>query len=123
MASVSISISGRQFDIDCDDGQEGRVLELAAYIDQKLQTIARGSGAFNDSHLLVLTALVLADELFDARNTNAQAAHRGEKPAPTPAAPVAAPSSLDQDERQALVKMLDQLTKRIDGIAEKVQAA
>ena len=50
MAEVTISINGRAYDIACDHGQEERVIDLAAYIDHKLQTIARSGGAYNDPH-------------------------------------------------------------------------
>lgn len=53
MAEVNISMNGRVYEISCDDGQEGRVLELAAYIDQRLQKIARSGAAYNDAHLMV----------------------------------------------------------------------
>ena len=70
MAEVSIVIKGRQYDIACDDGQEDRVLKLAAYIDNKLKLIARSGSAYNESHLMVLTSLVLADEVFEIKEKN-----------------------------------------------------
>ena len=33
MAEVTIYINGRSYDIACDNGQEGRIVDLAAYID------------------------------------------------------------------------------------------
>lgn len=111
MAEVSISLNGRAYEIACDPGQEGRIVDLAAYIDQRVQKIARSGGAYNDSHLLALVALVLADELFEAR----------EQAAGAPAA-AKAPAASKEDE-VALAKLLENLSKRIDGIAQRVQAA
>jgi cell division protein ZapA len=88
-------------------------VDLAAYIDQRLSQISRSGAAYNDAHLMVLTALVLADELFDARE--------GVKPAKA-AGQAVAPAASREDE-QALVRLLDQITKRIDGIAQRLQAA
>ena len=68
MAEVTIVIKGRQYDIACDDGQEDRVLRLASYIDNKIKLIARSGSAYNESHLMVLTSLVLADEIFETRD-------------------------------------------------------
>lgn len=113
MAEVTISLNGRAYEIACDPGQEGRVVDLAAYIDQRLSQIARSGAAYNDAHLMVLTALVLADELFDARE--------GVKPAVKGQNLPAAPAS--REDEQALVRLLDQITKRIDGIAQRLQAA
>ena len=111
MAEVNISLNGRAYEIACDPGQEGRIVDLAAYIDQRVQKIARSGGAYNDSHLLALVALVLADELFEAREIAAGA----------PAA-AKAPAASKEDEA-ALAKLLENLSKRIDGIAQRVQAA
>lgn len=116
MSDVSITINGRIYEIGCDAGQEGRVAELAAYIDQRLQQISRSGAAYSDAHLMVLTALVLADEMFEAK----EGARDAKRPA-TSAPQAAIPANKDED--QALAKLLDQITKRIEGIAVRVQAA
>ena len=134
MAEVTITINGRHYDISCDNGQEGRVVELAAYIDQKLQSISRAGGVYNDAHLLVLTSMLLADELFDAREglaaapdgqqvdseAAAQAVARAKEEAARAKEEAAART---REEEETIVKILDHLTKRIDGIAARVQSA
>ncbi len=110
MAEVNITLNGRAYEIACDPGQEGRIVDLAAYIDQRVQKIARSGGAYNDSHLLALVALVLADELFEAREIAA-------------GAPATAKAPASKEDEQALAKLLENLSKRIDGIAQRVQAA
>ena len=122
MAEVNITMNGRVYEIGCDDGQEGRIVDLASYIDQRLQQIARSGAAYNDAHLMVLTSLVLADELFDVREQAGQPVKNRKEAAAAPAAP-AAPAGMDAEDEKALVKMLDKLTKRIDGIAARVQAS
>ncbi|MEZ0225340.1 MAG: cell division protein ZapA [Alphaproteobacteria bacterium] len=117
MAEVNISLNGRGYEIACDPGQEGRVVDLASYIDQRLQGIARSGGAYNDAHLLVLTALVLADELYEAREEAARSYHGTGK------APSALAAPQNKEEEQLLVRLLADLAKRIDGIAQRVQAA
>jgi cell division protein ZapA len=67
MAEVNITINGRTFGISCEDGQEQRVLDLSRYVDTRLKEIARAGAASSESHLLVLTALMLSDEIFDLR--------------------------------------------------------
>lgn len=116
MADVNITINGRIYEIGCDAGQEGHIVDLAACVDQRLQSIARAGAAYNDAHLLVLTALVLADELFAAREDGAAPA----KPARAAAAPAAGVSAQDE---AAIAKVLEQIAKRVDGIATKVTAA
>lgn len=114
MAEVKIFINGRSYDIACDAGQEGRIVDLATYIDQKLQQISRSGSSHNDAHLMVLTALVLADELFDER-CSVTSSPKAVRAAP----PVAA----NKDEEVAVLRVLEQMTKRIEGIASKVQQA
>jgi cell division protein ZapA len=113
MAEVSITINARSYDISCDPGQEGRIVDLANFIDQRVQQIARSGGAWNEAHLLVLATLVLADELFEAKETSKPAGRTAQAPA----------AGQSKEEEQILVRVLDQLTKRIDGIAAKVQDA
>jgi cell division protein ZapA len=114
MAEVTINLNGRSYEIACDAGQEGRVVDLAAYIDQRLSQIARSGAAYNDAHLLVLTSLVLADELFEIQEG---------APRSAPKAAPAVPPQQNKEEEQALVSLLDKLTKRIDGIAQKLHTA
>jgi cell division protein ZapA len=109
MAEVTITINGRAYEIACDNGQEGRVVDIAAYIDQRMQQIARGGAAYNDAHLMVLTALTLADELFELRET-------------TPVQETRKPSPANKEDEQAILRVLEQMTKRIEGIATRVQA-
>jgi cell division protein ZapA len=120
VAEVTIYINGRSYDISCDNGQEGRIVDLAAYIDQRLQQVSRSGAAYNDAHLTVLTALVLADELFEARE-QINAIPRTPR-ATQAAAPVAAPA-VNKEEEAAVLKVLEQITKRIEGVASRVAQA
>ncbi len=129
MAEVNISINGRIHEISCDNGQEGRVVDLASYIDQRLQQIARSGAAYNDAHLMVLTALVIADELFETREKlSALSASSAATPAPAAKgrkgeAAEAAEAAASPEEEKAMAQLIEKLAKRIDGIAARVQAA
>ena len=68
MAEVNITINGRTYGISCEDGQEKRVHELGKYVDARLKEIAKAGAASSESHLLVLTSLMLSDEIFDLRS-------------------------------------------------------
>lgn len=121
MAEVSIVVNGRSYDIACDDGQEDRVQHLAMYIDQRLRQIAGKGRAWNEGHIFVLTALVLADELFETKEALTAASRPVAAPArkPMPEASVAVSRADDQ----ALAQAVEQLIRRIDGISAKVEAA
>lgn len=111
MAEVTLTINGRSFGISCDDGQEQRVLDLGHYVDSRLKDISRAGAASNESHLLVLTALLLADETFDLRDS--VSALGGD----------AAQSQTLKDDELAIAQAIEGLADRIDSIASRVQSA
>jgi cell division protein ZapA len=67
MAQVVATINGRSYPIACNEGEEQRIGELARYVDAKVKSFARDLGQIGEARLLVLAALVLADELADAQ--------------------------------------------------------
>lgn len=107
MAEVNISINGKQYGIACDDGQEQRVMDLANFVDGRLKEIASAGAGTNDSHLLVLTSIVMADELFDARDAVANGNQQQ---------PLSGLQITEADEGQ-IVSAIDQMANRIDKIA------
>ena len=68
MAQVTVVVNGRSFRMGCRDGEEARVQELAAEIDTHVQQF-RGGGtkAVQDDRLFLMAAIVMADQLWDAR--------------------------------------------------------
>ena len=106
MAEVSVAIHGKTYGIACDDGQEKRVQDLARYVDVRLREIAGAGAASNESHLLVLTALVMADEVFDMKSAGG-------------AAPV--DERLTEDDEQMIVDAINHLAARIDSVADRLQ--
>ena len=65
MAQVDIEVNGRAYRVFCADGQEARLRELAAYVDAKLKQVTGGGKSGSEAQMLVLTAIVMADELQD----------------------------------------------------------
>ena len=66
MPTVEITVNGRRHLVQCGEGEEQRLRDLAAYVDARVQELARRHGGLvGDSRLLVLVALLLADELDD----------------------------------------------------------
>lgn len=66
MPTVEITVNGRQHAVQCGQGEETRVRQLAAYIDRRIADLARGQAQSGDARLLVLATLKIADELSDA---------------------------------------------------------
>lgn len=108
MAQVNVAIHGKVYGIACDDGQERRVQELAGYVDMRLREIAGAGAATNESHLLVLTALVLADEIFDTKANMVAPAY-------------AEDDRLSEDDERVIVDAINHLAARIDSVAERLQ--
>jgi cell division protein ZapA len=67
MAQIAVTINGRSYPVACNDGEEQRIAELARYVDSKVRTFARDLGQIGEARLLLLAALVVADELADAQ--------------------------------------------------------
>jgi cell division protein ZapA len=66
MGQVSLTVNGRAFAVTCEDGQESRIRRLGQYIDAKVADFVRSVGQVGEARLLLLAALVIADELADA---------------------------------------------------------
>lgn len=66
MALVTLKVNGRDFPVSCEDGQEPRLRRLAQYIDSKVGEFTKSMGQVGEARLLLLAALVIADELSDA---------------------------------------------------------
>jgi cell division protein ZapA len=76
MANVSVPVNGRSFTISCDDGQEARIRRLAQYVDGKVAEFVAEVGQVGEARLLLLAALVIADELSDANDALEQERRR-----------------------------------------------
>src|SRR5215831_9140263 len=68
MGQVSVPVNGRSYAIACDDGQEARIRRLAQYVDAKVGEFVAAVGQVGEARLLLLAALVIADELSDAND-------------------------------------------------------
>lgn len=67
MAQVTLTVNGRSYEVACDDGQEDHLLELARMVDGRVRDLAASVGAVGEPRLLVMTSLLIADELHEAR--------------------------------------------------------
>ena len=63
MANVQIDINGKTYVIGCEDGGEDHLRELAARVDAKARLIAPQSSNPGDGRLILMAALMIADEL------------------------------------------------------------
>lgn len=106
MPTLEITVANRRYLVQCDEGQEGRLKRLAAYLDDKASELVRTTPHLGESRLLLLVALLVTDELFDAydeiqqlRGRMAQEARAGETDA---------------------AKVLERVAARLDELARSV---
>lgn len=67
MAQVTIRINGFSYAVSCEDGQELHLENMASEIERRIESIKAIGGQSGEARLLVLAALLLADELHDSR--------------------------------------------------------
>jgi cell division protein ZapA len=81
MAQVTIRINGYAYTVGCEDGQEPHLEKMAAEIEQRITSIKAIGGQSGEARLLMLAALLLADELHDERKAVAAQAAADKPPA------------------------------------------
>ena len=90
MGQVSVTLNDRVYRLVCDDGEEDRLVELAQYLKSKVSQLTAELGHAGDERLILMAALMIADELWDARakleafSTPAPAFERGADSGNTP---------------------------------------
>ena len=67
MAQVSVRINGYSYTVGCEDGQEAHLFAMAEQVEHRIDSIKALGTSTSEQRLLVLTALLLADELHDTR--------------------------------------------------------
>jgi cell division protein ZapA len=68
MGQVSVDIGGRNYSLSCRDGDEAHLQELAGGIADKAEGLTQSLGPMSEPRLLLMAALMVADELHDVRN-------------------------------------------------------
>lgn len=69
MSVVSIPIVNRNYPMGCEDGQEGRLIELGRMVDARARLILDKMGPLQENALLATLCIVLADEIQNKTQT------------------------------------------------------
>jgi cell division protein ZapA len=69
VAQLTIKINGYAYNVGCDDGQERHLMQMASDVESRIDSIKALGGQSGESRLLVLAALLMADELHDQKQT------------------------------------------------------
>lgn len=110
MGTMNINVYGRDYAIACDDGQEAHLGKLAQMVNERVRQLLQQMGRGPEHTMLIYTALMLADELLDAR-----CAAEG-KPSPSDEHRL-------QDMEAAMASTMQQIAARIDKFAVKLEQA
>ncbi len=101
MAEVTLSVGGHFHTIACRDGEEAHLLNMGAIIDAKTVEARAAVGGLNEVRQLLFAALLLADELSEARKGGSAA------------------SVADPDPR--VLRELEQMAARVEALASALE--
>jgi cell division protein ZapA len=101
VSNVTLTIGGRHYTVACAAGEETHIERLGRAIDGKLQGMPNLSGQ-SEARTLLFAALLLADELHEARSAGGAAAE---------------PSPPGAEALEALAERLEGLAARLEGAA------
>jgi cell division protein ZapA len=110
MPQVTVVVNGRSYTIACEPGEEDRVRQLGRSIDAKVVGFAKDAPQAGEARLLVMAALMLADELSEARETLRRARS-------TSGSAVA-----EAAEEEVLASGIERLALRIETVAARLEA-
>ena len=96
MSNVTLSVGGRRYTVACAEGEESHIEMLGQSIDGRLQELTNVGGQ-SEARTLLFAALLLADELHEARSGNAPA-----------------------EDAQA-AEALERLAETLEGLAERLE--
>lgn len=113
MAQVSIVVNGRTYQLACEDGQEEHLEALAGQVDRHVRGLVRQVGQVGEARLLLMAALLIADEAHELR----QGIESGE----AVKAPSAGSVDVAADVQRAIEEAEEALARDIDAIAERLE--
>jgi cell division protein ZapA len=110
MAQVTVRINGYAYTVGCQDGEEQHLQQMAEQVERRIDSIKAVAGQSGESRMLVMAALLMADDLFEM-GKSLKAAQVGQSPDGETVAP-------PPDTR--LNRRLGKLAKRAEDIAAEL---
>jgi cell division protein ZapA len=114
LANVVVTVADRPYTMQCPDGEEDHLRELASLLDSEITRIKQSVGAIGDIRLLVMSGLMVADRLSEA--TRKLEALEDQIKGLRESRNIAQMQTKDLEERVA--DRLDSATKRLEIIAK-----
>lgn len=66
MAQITITVGGREYAVNCRDGEEAHLRKLGGLLDARAEEAKAAVGGVNEARQLLLAGLLMADELHSA---------------------------------------------------------
>lgn len=73
MGQVTVTLNARTYRLRCGDGEEQRLLALAQHVKSKVDRLVDEFGQVGNDRLMLMAALLVADELFEVRERHGEA--------------------------------------------------
>lgn len=108
MSQVEVRVNGRDYRITCEEGQEDRLQQLSAFLDKRVTAMAAELPDISDARLMLLSALTICDELFEARDRLEETNGAGD--------------ALDPETMGGAARAIDAAAKRVSEIAGKLES-
>jgi cell division protein ZapA len=67
MAQVTLRINGFAYTLGCKDGEEQHLEAMGAEVNSRIDGIRTAAGPSGEARMLVMAALLMADDIFDLR--------------------------------------------------------
>lgn len=126
MGQINVQINGRSHAVACDDGQEEHLTELAQFVATQAEKLAGSLGQVPDSRLLLMTALVVADELgealdrADAMEKELEVLRSAKRPLMSGQPAEGDGEGTTAQDTAQLIEILDRAATRVEDIAARV---
>jgi len=119
MPLVNVMVNGRAYTIACDEGEEDHLKQLGSAVDGRVHELLSQVGNVGEQRLILMSALLLADELHAAQ-TQLETARK--ELADERARREELSDRVESSEAMA-ADALENAVQRIEGIAAKLKAA
>lgn len=106
MAQVALDINGRRYEMACDDGEEERLRRVGHFLDQRMRALTRQVGSVGETRLMLMTALMVSDELLDVAEGGG-----------------AAEKAAENAETEQAAEAIENMADRLERIAARLEAS
>ena len=118
MGQVTVHVNDKAYTISCGDGEEPHLRELAAAVNRHVTDLANEVGQVGETRLLLMTSLLISDELSEAQAKVKMLEADIEQLTQTRITAL----ERSREAEDLLADVLDSAARRIEDIARRVDA-